>query len=453
MDILSLKRRARGHHCLEETSSGGWSVHSGDTTANNSAATNAAMAASLTAAGYNTNTTGGYSSTPAGGYTYGGDAAQVALHQQAIADQAALAEAAKVEAAKAEAARLASEENHNVVTKLAGGITPTSPTAAAPVAPTAGATPATQDKSGDLAQGLLGASTAKDGKERANELIGFNLASLNVPGAKTADQAKALTDSKSYLSDAVKQSQEQGVSVSSLIGEPSLAQLKQMKDMGYGGLYGVNPNNKGQNVDNMVGAQQLGKGIGRVGSFVTNLAVNAMPGGAFVNAGLKAASAINNGASAGDVAKDAAWGLAGGWASSKINGAVAKAIGPSGAAALSDYGKVASLASLADYKLPSLNAGGYAVGALRKAFGPDPVGPGNTNMTLPDGTPVVDYAGRYGSSGSGSSTPQPAAPQASAPAAAAPASNFDTNMRFNLSGAAAGRAIREGAAARTHKGF
>jgi hypothetical protein len=233
------------------------------------------------------------------------------------------------------------------------------------------------------------------------------------------------------------------------MGEPSLAQLKQMKDMGYGGLYGVNPNNTGQNVDNMVGAQQLGKGIGRVGSFVTNLAVNAMPGGAFVNAGLKAASAINNGASAGDVAKDAAWGLAGGWASSKINGLVSTAIGPSGAAALGDYNKVASLASLADYKMPSLNVGGYAVGALRNAIGPAAVGAGDTRMVLPDGTPVVNYAGGS-SSGSGSSTPQPAAPQASSPAAA---SNFDTNMRFNLSGAAAGRAIREGAAARTHKGF
>lgn len=58
--------------------------------------------------------------------------------------------------------------------------------------------------------------------------------------------------------------------------EPTLQELKQLSERGYGNMYGVNPNNlEGQNVDHMIAAQNVGSFIGNVGQFLTRAAMPA----------------------------------------------------------------------------------------------------------------------------------------------------------------------------------
>lgn len=58
--------------------------------------------------------------------------------------------------------------------------------------------------------------------------------------------------------------------------EPTLQELKQLSEKGYGNMYGVNPNNlEGQNVDHMIASQRTGDFLGKVGQFLTRAAMPA----------------------------------------------------------------------------------------------------------------------------------------------------------------------------------
>lgn len=58
--------------------------------------------------------------------------------------------------------------------------------------------------------------------------------------------------------------------------EPTIQELKQLSERGYGNMYGVNPNNlEGQNVDHMIAAQNAGSFLGNVGQFLTRAAMPA----------------------------------------------------------------------------------------------------------------------------------------------------------------------------------
>ena len=370
------------------------------------------------------------------------EAARVAEEARLAAEAQAAAEAKAAEDARLAAEAQAAAENQRLVESLAGwskAATPAAETAAPAVAPgdtkpDVGTPTATETKLQETPQ-------KDDLATRA-----FNLAGLGKPGEDNMAQAGAKVGFN--LSDAAKEAKETGVPLSKIMGdaEPNRAQLMRLSELGYGGMYGVNPNNSGQNVDNMIAAQRMGDAAGRIGSFMTNAALSTVPGGALIRAGIKGYQDVQGGATVEQAVKNAAWDAAGGWAAGKINRAVDGALGPDGRMAKSIYNEGVTLASLAGFETPGpINPGRYAVNAVRTAAGAQDTAP-QSGVYTPEGDPVPSYTGR----GSGTNQAQAPVEEVVRPQAApAPAADYQPiNMRFKFDGAAFGRAIRKGAATR-----
>jgi len=375
------------------------------------------------------------------------EAARVAAAQEAARIEAARVEAERVaaeqEAARIEAERVATEqaENKALVERLGGwGPVPEGEAVADPGVLKTQDTPVAQEKTDSLASRTFNLSTLGSTTKAAPGKPGESLMA-------NAQSKMAVVD----MPEAVRQSKEQGVPLSSLIGEPNRAQLQRLQDMGLGDLEGVNPNNlSGQNVNNMLASAKTGDVIGRVGNYATNAALGMVPGGQFIGAGIRAYGAIEGGMSLEDAAKATASDLAMGWLGGKVNGAVGKALGPDGRAALGAYNQAASLASLAGYNLPGANAGSYVTGAVRGALGLPTLSGKPTGLTSADGASITSLTGGWSSSnessGQGAAAPAPVA--APAPAPAANVVDLLTNMRSNFDGVGLGQAIRSGAAQR-----
>lgn len=80
-----------------------------------------------------------------------------------------------------------------------------------------------------------------------------------------------------YLTGLAEQAKTGKGTFASLLGrEPTRAELQQLSDQGYSGMYGVNPNNmEGQTIGNMLAAQKTGDFIGKVGNAAISAAMPA----------------------------------------------------------------------------------------------------------------------------------------------------------------------------------
>lgn len=373
-------------------------------------------------------------SSGSGSYDASADNARQLAEQEAARQAAAKAEADRVaaaqEAARIEAERVAAEQaaNEALVEQLGGWATPAAEPEDAPAKPVT--------------------APAEDTEGLASRT--FNLATLgtnNKPGESlmaSAQSKMAVVD----MPEAVRQSKEQGIPLSSIIGEPNRAQLQRLQDMGLGNLEGVNPNNlTGQNVNHMLASAKTGDALERAGTFATNAALGMVPGGQYIGAGIRAYNAVQGGMSLEDAAKASASDMAMGWLGGKVNGVVGQALGPDGRAAMGVYNRASSLANLAGYDLPGVNAGSYVSGAVRNALDLPTLSGKRTGLTASDGAPIPSLTGGWssGSSSGGSGSTTPVAP---APAPTANVVDLLTNMRNRFDGAGLGRAIREGAANR-----
>jgi hypothetical protein len=271
------------------------------------------------------------------------------------------------------------------------------------------------------------------------------------PGEDNQAQAQSQVTPAS-ITDMAKASIEAGVPLSSMLGlglsdtqkmqqglfggasgtEPTYNQLKALTENGFGSLEGVNPNNlTGQNVDNMIAANNVSRVIGQAGNLAINVGLNSIPGANFIRPLVNGVSAYNNGMPLTDVLGNAAVDIGSGYLAKDVNKVFNNIIGPDGVKALGDYNNIASLANtFSPDTLPGFNAGALATNwvkdqantfakdqgwtdskwsGLPNSIGVPGIGAnGSTGQTMPDGTQISGMPDANSNPfHSGSNTPGP----------------------------------------------
>ena len=252
-------------------------------------------------------------------------------------------------------------------------------------------------------------------------------------GGKPGESQMAQTQSQETTSigDLAKAAQDQGVSLSSLLGlgissggmEATKNQLSALDNLGWGSMQGVNPNNPTQSVNEMQAAARFGNFIGSAGNLALNGVLATIPGANLIRTGINAVGAYNNGMSGSDIAKNAAMDIGTGYLSADINKAIPGLIGTDAAQALGKFNTIGSLVNtVAPGTVPSVNPGAFASSFIKEQTGipglSNYVGtPGSKGQTTPDGSPIPDVQPWHGGnptiSGAGPLTTSVAPPEAS----------------------------------------
>lgn len=185
---------------------------------------------------------------------------------------------------------------------------------------------------------------------------------------------------------------------------------------------------------------EVGNVINRLGM----MAIQGMPGGGLALSAARAYNAYDQGMSAKDAIMAGLFDFGGGWAASKINREVGKALGPDVGKAIGQYNSLARFANLGGAGVPTFNPGGMAVNAAAKELGVKSISR-PTGATNTDGTSVQgNYSGGGFSGGRSGGDTQQAPAQAEIIAVATTPPDQSQINPWAFDGAAFGKRVKAG---------